>query len=126
MRSGDVICDTALYYPFRTICAGGKAADEAKESFEKIGDALEKRGIIFDLVDEEYIMSKKKRLNIKIFMFLVVHLKKMRLWKNFQSILKMPSLRFCAKALFVRGASPAEMTGYILSQMKAVKQGKQA
>ena len=30
MRSGNAVIDTALYYPFRTICAGGEEAEKAK------------------------------------------------------------------------------------------------
>lgn len=65
MRSGNAVIDTALYYPFRTICAGGEEAEKAKESFEKKGLMLERAGICFDLVDEEYLKSHKKPVKYK-------------------------------------------------------------
>lgn len=63
MQSGKTICDTALYYPFRTICAGGKQAQDAKQSFEDIGHELERRGITFDLIDEDYLLRENKAVS---------------------------------------------------------------
>ena len=48
---------TALYYPFRTICAGGERGAEAIHSFEEIGHLLEQKGICFDLIDEDFVRS---------------------------------------------------------------------
>ncbi len=48
---------TALYYPLRTISAGGKIGKEAEEYFKELGEALEKEGVDFDVIDEEIVQK---------------------------------------------------------------------
>ena len=57
LQSSKAEIKTALYYPFRTICACGEKGAAAARSFEKIGHWLEKKGINFDLVDEEFVRN---------------------------------------------------------------------
>lgn len=54
LQSGKAEVHTALYYPLRTICAGGALAAEAKASYEELGEKLEAAGIDFDIIDEEF------------------------------------------------------------------------
>ena len=48
---------TALYYPQRTVCAGGKKGKSAELTFEELGDILEKNGVSFDIIDEDFVIS---------------------------------------------------------------------
>lgn len=48
---------TALYFPFRTICSGGQIGRDAVYAFEEMGDMLERAGVSFDLIDEDFVMS---------------------------------------------------------------------
>ena len=48
---------TALYYPARSICAGGKLGQAAMESFTKLGDFLEEKGVSFDIIDEALVLD---------------------------------------------------------------------
>ena len=48
---------TALYYPARSICAGGKLGNAAMESFTKLGDFLEEKGVSFDIIDESLVLD---------------------------------------------------------------------
>lgn len=48
---------TALYYPARTICAGGEAGQQALESFISLGKILEDEGVSFDIIDETLVRS---------------------------------------------------------------------
>jgi len=48
---------TALYYPFRTICSGGQIGRDAVYAFEEMGNMLERAGVSFDLIDEDFVMS---------------------------------------------------------------------
>lgn len=57
LQSSRAEIKTALYYPFRTICACGEKGAAAAESFETIGHWLEQKGINFDLVDEEFVRT---------------------------------------------------------------------
>lgn len=50
---------TALFYPYRSILAGGNDKKEAIESFVKTGDMLERLNVPFDLIDEDFILSAK-------------------------------------------------------------------
>lgn len=50
---------TALYYPARSICACGKKGDNARVSFEKMGEMLEKSGVCFDIIDEDIVKESK-------------------------------------------------------------------
>lgn len=47
--------DTALYYPARTICAGGELGRRAMAAFDKMGKMLEEKGVSFDIIDEELV-----------------------------------------------------------------------
>jgi len=49
--------NTALYCPYRTVCAWGEKGEKAANAFEALGDLLEKEGISFDIIDEEFLMS---------------------------------------------------------------------
>lgn len=53
MQLGRPAARTALYYPARDIWAGGSRAENAVESFERLGQALERAQIDFDILDEE-------------------------------------------------------------------------
>lgn len=55
LQSGTASITTALYCPYRSICAGGKLGAQAAESFEHLGHMLEKQGVSFDLIDEEFV-----------------------------------------------------------------------
>ncbi len=46
---------TALYYPLRTICAGGEKGAAAAARFEELGRMLEDAGVSFDFIDEELV-----------------------------------------------------------------------
>ncbi len=46
---------TALYYPQRTICAAGEMGKKACQAFDDIGHMLEEKGIVFDIIDEEFV-----------------------------------------------------------------------
>ena len=48
---------TALYYPARSIAAGGVLGSLAAASFTSIGHKLEGEGIAFDIVDEDLILN---------------------------------------------------------------------
>lgn len=48
---------TALYWPLRTIAACGEPGKKAIESFEALGNMLEKNGVSFDLIDEDFVRS---------------------------------------------------------------------
>ena len=48
---------TALYYPARSICAGGTIGNAAIESFTKLGEYLESKGIDFDIIDEALVLD---------------------------------------------------------------------
>lgn len=49
--------DTAIYCPYRTICAWGEKGKDSAKAFEILGDTLEKEGISFDIIDEEFLME---------------------------------------------------------------------
>ena len=57
LQESRAVIDTALYYPSRSICAGGKIGKEAADSFEELGSYLEEKGISFDIIDEELVKS---------------------------------------------------------------------
>lgn len=59
LQSGKADVKTALYYPQRTISAGGKIGKEACESYLALGDELLKKNISFDLIDEDFVLSAK-------------------------------------------------------------------
>ena len=46
---------TAIYYPQRTICAGGEISQKACQAFDDMGHMLEEKGIVFDIIDEEFV-----------------------------------------------------------------------
>ena len=46
---------TALYYPARTICAGGEMGKQALDSFLSLGSILEDEGVSFDIIDEALV-----------------------------------------------------------------------
>ena len=48
---------TALYYPQRTICGGGEIGTAAERSFAQLGEMLEKNGVSFDIIDEEFVLT---------------------------------------------------------------------
>ena len=48
---------TALYFPFRSVCAGGAKGSEAMQAIEAIGQLLSSKGISFDVIDEEFVRT---------------------------------------------------------------------
>lgn len=46
---------TALYYPQRSVSAGGTICADTKKSFEDLGHLLMVKGVSFDLIDEEFV-----------------------------------------------------------------------
>ena len=50
---------TALYYPQRTICAAGEMGKKACQDFDDMGHMLEEKGIVFDIIDEEFVEQAK-------------------------------------------------------------------
>jgi len=52
---------TALYFPFRSICASGPKGEKAMDSFEQLGEMLEREGVSFDLIDEDLVGSGEIR-----------------------------------------------------------------
>jgi hypothetical protein len=52
---------TALYYPARTICAGGAPGKAAQDSFTALGKQLEAEGISFDIIDENLVRKSALR-----------------------------------------------------------------
>ncbi len=57
MQNSTADITTALYYPIRSICAGGDYAVRAKAAFEEIGNRLDEAGVCFDVIDEAYVRS---------------------------------------------------------------------
>jgi len=57
MQNSSCRITTALYYPQRSICAGGEIGDKAARDYERIGDMLEAKGVEFDIIDEEFVRS---------------------------------------------------------------------
>ncbi|MBE6911671.1 MAG: hypothetical protein E7473_04010 [Ruminococcaceae bacterium] len=54
LEKGKSEVNSALYYPCRTICAGGKVGSSAARAFEDMGHYLEKMGVVFDIIDEDF------------------------------------------------------------------------
>lgn len=52
---------TALYFPFRSICAGGEFGKKAEAAFEALGKNLETKGVSFDLIDEDFVLSAERQ-----------------------------------------------------------------
>jgi len=50
---------TALYAPFRSLCAGGEAGEAAAAAYEALGGMLEERGVDFDIIDEDFAASAR-------------------------------------------------------------------
>lgn len=57
MQMGRAEIKTALYYPLRTICAGGAKGRAASERFVEIGKMLESSGVSFDFIDEDLVRN---------------------------------------------------------------------
>jgi len=57
IQSGSPEITTALYYPQRTICLGGKEGEVLCCSYGKLGEMLERAGVAFDIIDEELVLS---------------------------------------------------------------------
>lgn len=57
LQESRAVIDTALYYPARSICAGGKLGKVASDSFDMLGSYLEKQGVSFDIIDEELVKT---------------------------------------------------------------------
>jgi len=49
--------NTAIYCPYRTVAAWGEKGKNAADAFEELGNTLEKEGISFDIIDEEFLMN---------------------------------------------------------------------
>jgi len=50
---------TALYYPQRSLCAGGRFRTKAKDNFERLGQMLEDAGVCFDVIDELFVRDAR-------------------------------------------------------------------
>lgn len=57
LQTGRPEVTTALYYPQRTICAGGAAQKTALDAFDAMGLMLEREGVSFDLIDEDLVQQ---------------------------------------------------------------------
>ena len=57
LQQGKADIKTALYYPLRTICAGGEKGKLAGDNFVALGKMLESRGVSFDFIDEEFVLN---------------------------------------------------------------------
>ena len=57
MQTGKSEVRTALYYPLRSICAGGEKGKLAGESFVALGEMLENCGVSFDFIDEDFVLN---------------------------------------------------------------------
>ena len=57
LQTGKSEVRTALYYPFRSICAGGEKGKKAADGFVALGEMLENRGVSFDFIDEDFVLS---------------------------------------------------------------------
>lgn len=60
IQKGSAKISTALYFPFRTICAGSELGEAACRRFEELGELLERKGVAFDLIDEDFVINAKK------------------------------------------------------------------
>lgn len=49
--------ETAIYCPYRTICAWGELGQDSAKAFEDLGNSLETDGISFDIIDEDFLME---------------------------------------------------------------------
>ena len=65
LSQGKADVKTALYYPYRTVCAGGEVGSAAANEVVTIGKMLENKGVSFDFIDEE-LVSKAKIVNGKL------------------------------------------------------------
>lgn len=54
LQSAKAEVRTALYAPYRTICACGEAGAVAAAAYEAIGEMLEREGVSFDIIDEDF------------------------------------------------------------------------
>ena len=59
LQSSKADIKTALYYPQRTICVDGDMGKAAADSFEEIGYMLIRKGVSFDIIDEELVQNGK-------------------------------------------------------------------
>lgn len=59
MQKGKSEVKTALYYPLRSICAGGEKGKLAGKSFVALGEMLEQYGVSFDFIDEDFVLNAK-------------------------------------------------------------------
>ena len=63
MQNSTADITTALYYPIRSICAGGDYAVRAKAAFEALGNRLDAAGVCFDVIDEAYVRAARREGN---------------------------------------------------------------
>ena len=59
LQSSKADIRTALYFPCRTIIAGGDKALAAVDAYDKLGAYLEKMGVSFDIIDEKSVREYK-------------------------------------------------------------------
>ena len=57
MATGLHAAETALWYPYEEILAGGARGRRAIEAFRAAGDALEAEGVDFDLIDADTLLA---------------------------------------------------------------------
>lgn len=66
LQSGRAEISTALYYPARTICAGGRKGKAAEKSFLDLGHMLENKGVSFDVIDEDFVLAAEKHAGLLV------------------------------------------------------------
>ena len=59
MATGLHAAETALWYPYKEILAGGDRGRQAVDAFRKAGDALEAEGVDFDLIDADTVLAAR-------------------------------------------------------------------
>lgn len=57
LQNSKACVKTAIYYPQRTVCGGGKIGKTAADAFTELGNSLMKKGVVFDIVDEDFVLN---------------------------------------------------------------------
>lgn len=57
LQQSKAAISTALYFPFRSVCAGDEKGSEAMKEMEAIGQMLTRKGISFDVIDEAFVRT---------------------------------------------------------------------
>ncbi|MBE6965804.1 MAG: hypothetical protein E7441_07200 [Ruminococcaceae bacterium] len=59
LESGKADVKTALYCPYRSISGGGDIGKAAITEYEKLGQMLERAGVAFDIIDEDFVRTAR-------------------------------------------------------------------